>query len=155
LSAVPERFPAETAVRCLCCKTDLADPEQLRLHLAVPGCTGPIYAKNAVLPPPRDSDQPLQVFRGRYYFFFFFMYNIQHRFICRPSDSTVSDRTQDGCDYTALSVRHSNHSARSHPRSALLLYIMATILNYFLCLVRLCNDSCPLLFKFEGRFCIF
>jgi hypothetical protein len=63
LSAVPERFPAETAVRCLCCKTDLADPEQLRLHLAVPGCTGPIYAKNAVLPPPRDSDQSLQVFK--------------------------------------------------------------------------------------------
>jgi hypothetical protein len=62
LSAVPERFHAETAVRCLCCKTDLADPEQLRLHLAVPGCTGPIYAKNAVLPPPA------QVFRGRYYF---------------------------------------------------------------------------------------
>jgi hypothetical protein len=96
LSAVPERFPAETAVRCLCCKTDLADPEQLRLHLAVPGCTGPIYAKNAVLPPPRDSDQPLQVFRA---------------------DITLQ---YYGCDSIIL---------------------------------RFCNDSCPLFFKFEGRFC--
>jgi hypothetical protein len=49
------------------------------------------------------------------------MYYIQHCFICRPSDSTVSEdagiepRT---VTTTALAVRRSNHSARSHPHSA-------------------------------------
>jgi hypothetical protein len=48
----------------------------------------------------------------------FYMYDIQHCFICRPSDSTVSEdagiepRTVAS---TALTVRRSNHSARSHP----------------------------------------
>jgi hypothetical protein len=48
------------------------------------------------------------------------MYFIQHCFICRPSDSTVSEdawiepRT---VATLALSVRRSNHSARSPPRS--------------------------------------
>jgi hypothetical protein len=46
------------------------------------------------------------------------MYFIQHGFICRPSDSTVSEdagikpRT---VATSALTVRRSNHSARSHP----------------------------------------
>jgi hypothetical protein len=46
------------------------------------------------------------------------MYAIQHCFICRPSDSTVSDdagiepRTVAP---TALTVRRSHHSARCHP----------------------------------------
>ncbi len=49
------------------------------------------------------------------------MYDIQHCFICRSSDSTVSKdagiepRTVAS---TALAVRRSNHSARSHPPSA-------------------------------------
>ncbi len=47
------------------------------------------------------------------------MYDIQHCFIFRSSDSTVSgggwDRTQDSyVATTALAVRRSNHSARSH-----------------------------------------
>ncbi len=48
------------------------------------------------------------------------MYDIQHCFICRPSDSTVSKDT--GIEprtiaTTALAVRRSNSSARSHPHS--------------------------------------
>ncbi len=73
----------------------------------------------------------------RYIFFFFLnifwgifsfcSYNIQHCFICRPSDSTVptdagiEPRTVATC---ALSVRRSNHQARSHPyRLDLIRYI--------------------------------
>jgi hypothetical protein len=46
------------------------------------------------------------------------MYDIQHCFICRPSDSTVSEDA--GIEprtvaTTALTVKCSNHSARSHP----------------------------------------
>jgi hypothetical protein len=52
----------------------------------------------------------------------FFMYDIQHCFICRPSDSTVSEDA--GIEprtvaTTALAVRRSNHSARSHPLTRL------------------------------------
>jgi hypothetical protein len=49
----------------------------------------------------------------------FFMSDIQHCFICRPSDSTVSEdagiepRTVAS---SALAVRRSNHSAGSHIR---------------------------------------
>ncbi len=48
----------------------------------------------------------------------FFMYCIQHSFICRPSDSTVSEDA--GVEprtlaTTALAVRRSNHSAKYHP----------------------------------------
>jgi hypothetical protein len=54
-------------------------------------------------------------------YIFFFMYNIQHCFICRPSDSTVSEDA--GIEprtvaTTALAVRRSNYSARSHLHSA-------------------------------------
>jgi hypothetical protein len=41
----------------------------------------------------------------------FSMYCIQHCFICRPSDSTVWTAAT-----SALAVRRSNHSARSHPQ---------------------------------------
>jgi hypothetical protein len=49
------------------------------------------------------------------------MYDIQHCFICCPSDSTVSEGA--GIEHrtvatTALAVRRPNHSARSHPHSA-------------------------------------
>ncbi len=52
--------------------------------------------------------------------FFLIMYDIQHCFICRPSDTTVSEDA--GIEprtiaTTALPVRRSNHSARSHPHS--------------------------------------
>ncbi len=51
--------------------------------------------------------------------FSFFMYDIQHCFICRPSESTVPEDA--GIEprtvaTTALAVRRSNHSARSHPQ---------------------------------------
>jgi hypothetical protein len=51
---------------------------------------------------------------------FLFMCDIQHCFICRPSDPSVSEdagiepRTDA---ITALAVRLSNHAARSHPRA--------------------------------------
>ncbi len=53
-----------------------------------------------------------------FFFFFFFMYDIQHCFIGRPSDSTVSEDA--GIEprtvaTTALAVRRSNQAARSHP----------------------------------------
>jgi hypothetical protein len=42
--------------------------------------------------------------KGGIFWFFLLMYLIQHCFICRPSDSTVSedacmDRAQDCCDF--------------------------------------------------------
>jgi hypothetical protein len=50
------------------------------------------------------------------------MYDIKHCFICLPSDSTLTENA--GIDFrttatTALAVRRSNHSARSHPPSAI------------------------------------
>jgi hypothetical protein len=52
--------------------------------------------------------------------FFVFMYCIQHCFIRRPSDSSVSkDAGIVPCRTvatSALTVRRSNHSARSHPQ---------------------------------------
>ncbi len=52
-----------------------------------------------------------------FFFYFFFSYYIQHFFICRPSDSTVP--TDAGIEPRtvatgALTVRRSNHWARSH-----------------------------------------
>ncbi len=52
-------------------------------------------------------------------FFFLSMYCNQHCFICRPSDSTVSEDA--GIEprpvaTSALAVSRSNHSARSHPQ---------------------------------------
>jgi hypothetical protein len=61
------------------------------------------------------------------------MYVLQHCFICRPSDSTVSEdvgiepRT---VTTLALTARRSNHSARSHPfRFNLENYTLETVLN--------------------------
>jgi hypothetical protein len=61
---------------------------------------------------------PDQTLKGGFFGFFLFMYDIQHCFICHPSDSTVSEDA--GIEprtvaTTALAVRRSNHSARSHP----------------------------------------
>jgi hypothetical protein len=50
---------------------------------------------------------------------FFFMYCFQRCFICRPSDSTVSEEAGIETRTVAtsvLAVRSSNHSARSHPQ---------------------------------------
>jgi hypothetical protein len=46
------------------------------------------------------------------------MYFIKHCFICRPSDSVVSEDAEiepKSVATLALAVRRSNHSARSHP----------------------------------------
>jgi hypothetical protein len=58
-------------------------------------------------------------------FWDFFMYDIQHCFICRPSVSTVSEDA--GIEprtvaTTALTVRRSNQSARSHPQSTIFIH---------------------------------
>ncbi len=63
----------------------------------------------------------LYFFKGDFCGFFLYMYDIQHCFICRPSDFTVSEDA--GIEprtvaTTALAVRRSKHSARSHPHSA-------------------------------------
>jgi hypothetical protein len=49
---------------------------------------------------------------GVFFGFFSSMYCIQHCFICRPSDSTVSEAT------SALAIRRSNYLARSYPHLA-------------------------------------
>ncbi len=60
------------------------------------------------------------VYRGRFYFYFlFFMFVIQHCFICRPSDSNVSEDAGIRLRTVmtlALTARLSNHSARSQPQ---------------------------------------
>ncbi len=70
--------------------------------------------------------------------FFFFLYCIQHCFICRPSDSTLSEdaviepRT---VATTAMTVRRSNHSAKSHPLLVDLQYFSTCFLScLFSCL---------------------
>ncbi len=70
--------------------------------------------------------------KGGFFGFFLFLYDIQHCFICRPSDSTASEDA--GIEprtvaTTALTVRRSNHSAdlflkaRSHPQQLDLILI--------------------------------
>ncbi len=59
---------------------------------------------------------------GFFWIFFSSMYCIQHCFICRPSDSTVSEDA--GIEprtiaTLALAVRRFHHSARSHPQTRL------------------------------------
>jgi hypothetical protein len=59
-----------------------------------------------------------RTFKGDFFLFFTFMYVIQHCFIWHPSDSTVSEDA--GIEpitvaTLALTVRRSNHLARSHP----------------------------------------
>ncbi len=46
----------------------------------------------------------------------FYMYFIQHCFICRPSDSTVSEDA--GIEPMTVAQRHWRSEARSHPHSA-------------------------------------
>ncbi len=55
------------------------------------------------------------------------MYDIQHCFICHPSDFTMSEDA--GIEprtvaTTALAVRRPNHSARSHPHGQHCLYLV-------------------------------
>ncbi len=57
-------------------------------------------------------------FNRGFFWFFLFMYGIQHCFIFRPSDSTVSEDA--GIEprtivTPALAVRRNNHSTKSHP----------------------------------------
>ncbi len=55
---------------------------------------------------------------GFFEFFFYFMYVIQHCFICRLSDCTVSEDNGIEPRTLALTARRSNHLARSHPHLA-------------------------------------
>jgi hypothetical protein len=55
------------------------------------------------------------------FFFFLLMYVIQHSFICRPSDSPVSEKAAiepRAVATLALTPRRSNHWSRSYPPSA-------------------------------------
>jgi hypothetical protein len=55
------------------------------------------------------------------------MYDIKLCFICRPSDSTVSEDAgiEPGTvATTALAVRRSNHSARSHRHVPIVVYLL-------------------------------
>jgi hypothetical protein len=59
--------------------------------------------------------------KKRGFFSFLFMYVIQHSFICRPSDSTVSGEAAiepRAVATLALTARRTNHWARSYPPSA-------------------------------------
>jgi hypothetical protein len=79
-----------------------------------------VDTKAAGIFPSSETEQHVSFkyfFRG--IFQFFFSYYIQHCFICRPSDSTVP--TDAGMEPRtvatgALTVRRSNHWARSHPQ---------------------------------------
>ncbi len=57
--------------------------------------------------------------RGMFWIFWISMYCIQYCFICRPSDSTVSENVgiepRTSCDFGICSQTLYNHSARSHP----------------------------------------
>ncbi len=59
--------------------------------------------------------------KGNFFDFLdFFMCDIQYCFICRPSDSIVSEDARiepRTVATTALAVRRSNHSASSHPQT--------------------------------------
>jgi hypothetical protein len=66
--------------------------------------------------------------KGRFLDFFLFNYVVQHCFICRPSDSSVSEdaRIKSKTVATlALTARRSNQSARSHPYYICLLSLSA------------------------------
>ncbi len=52
-------------------------------------------------------------------FFYFVQYFIQHCFICRPSDSTVSEDAGIDPRTSAPAVRRSNLLDRSHPHTRL------------------------------------
>ncbi len=74
----------------------------------------PLWSQRGVLPP---CEQPHFSINDFLDFFFYVLYSIQHYFICRHSDSTVSE--DDGIKLrtvatSALAVVRSNHKARSH-----------------------------------------
>jgi hypothetical protein len=69
-------------------------------------------------PLPTTADPAAMAHFPNWGIFGFFQYFIQHCFICRPSDSSVSEDA--GSEprtvvTSALAVRRSNHSDRSHP----------------------------------------
>ncbi len=72
------------------------------------------------------------------------MYFIQHSFICRPSDSTVS--VHAGIEpktvaTLALTVRRSNHWARSHLQKAISHLILYNYLGNFFDSVKQQQDN--------------
>ncbi len=61
-------------------------------------------------------------------FWIFWKYFIQHCFICRHSDSTVSEKPRTIATF-ALAVRRSNPSARSHPHSPDLIHTRPDLIH--------------------------
>ncbi len=75
---------------------------------------------------------------GFHGFFFFFLCCIQNCFICRPSDSTVSEDAgiETRTVATSLAARRSNHPARSHPQTRLgLIHIRLGLIHNRLSLI--------------------
>ncbi len=80
----------------------------------------PVPHRSGSAPGPRTANTAKRIKKkGEFFWFFLFMYDIQHCFICRPSDSTVSEDAGIEPRTVAtnpLAVRRSKHSARSHPQ---------------------------------------
>jgi hypothetical protein len=79
------------------------------------------------------------------FFIFYFRYVIQHCFIFRPSDSTLSEdaaiepRT---VATLALTARRSNHSAKSHPQRRYVQSIKSFMAGRCSVMVRRCSVWC-------------
>ncbi len=73
-------------------------------------------------------------FNGEFYGFLLFMYDIQHCFICRPSDSTVPEDAEieprTVVTRYGIGCQVSNHSPGSHPLSARSHPHMATLMTF-------------------------
>jgi hypothetical protein len=72
--------------------------------------------------------------KGDFFWIFFYVRYIQHCFICSPKDSAMSEDA--GIEprtvaTTPLALRHSNHSARSHPHPMIL---NSPFISEFVCL---------------------
>ncbi len=84
-----------------------------------------------------NLDQQMS-FKWGFLDFFLSMYVIQHCFICRPSDSTVSENAgfePRTVETLVLTARRSNLSARSHPHQLDLIHKFSKCHDkYFCCL---------------------
>ncbi len=67
----------------------------------------------------------LEVKKFRVFWIFLFMYVLQHCFICRPSNSTVSEDggTEPKAVATVITARRFNQSAKSHQQKIKVSYL--------------------------------
>ncbi len=81
--------------------------------------------------------------KGEFFDFIFLMYCIQHCFICRPSESTVSeDAGIEPRTFANFVIgSHSNHSDRSHHTRLELDLIPKEKFKWFLSNPDLCRDT--------------